>query len=89
MNLKKMEQDININNLLEVVKNNRYKCSICGESIFKGDRIFRIVNKGYQYSHTTNICKGCLIRIICNLNITTKEVAKYKKEYLASIISKK
>ena len=68
--------------ILEVALSNRFKCSLCKETIKKDEKLFRDEFSGWRASHNTNVCERCLIKMFLELNVSNKQLNELRKEKL-------
>lgn len=68
--------------LLIKAENSRWKCTGCGNTIFKGELLFRSILRAWRDSHTVNLCRKCIIRMFLEYNVGNKELVDIKKEMM-------
>ena len=67
---------------IQTAQDNRYKCSICGQKIPKGEKHYRDEFGGWRTSHNVNICRRCLTLLYMGCGVTTEEEIKIRKEIM-------
>jgi RNase P subunit RPR2 len=72
--------------MLDKAEHSRYHCTECMQYIKKGEKYFRDAKSGWRSSHTVNICWKCLTKAFFELNISARDTAKLKIEFLAEAI---
>ena len=62
--------------------NNTCWCEFCGKKIEKGEKFLFILKSAWKGSVRINICRDCLIRMVAEVGVSSKELNKIKKELI-------
>lgn len=76
-----MEEAYKERHILEA-DNNRKSCTCCGKAINKGEKYFRDSMSSFRKSHTVNICRRCVIKMIYYLDIDDVEISEVRKNII-------
>ena len=83
-----MEKQIKLKRFLLEATDNRIHCSYCSNRINKTEKYFRDSKKGWNNTHTVNICYKCIVKLFLYLNLNDDEICKIKKEIMTEYLSK-